>query len=61
MNETLFFKTFFLVGSMLLITSIGARFNKAYETTLPQRSVIEIPLQGFRSNLLGVLDFTHLL
>ena len=34
MNETLFFKTFFLVGSMLLITSIGARFNKAYETTL---------------------------
>ena len=34
MNEILFFKTFFLVGSMLLITSIGARFNKAYETTL---------------------------
>lgn len=34
MNETLFFKTFFLVGGMLLITSIGARINKAYETTL---------------------------
>ena len=34
MNETLFFKTFFLVGSLLLITSIGARFNKAYETIL---------------------------
>ena len=34
MNETLFFKTFFLVGGMLLITSIGARINKAYETTM---------------------------
>ena len=33
MNEILFFKTFSLVGGMLLITSIGARINKAYETT----------------------------
>jgi FtsH-binding integral membrane protein len=33
MNEVLFFKTFSLVGGMLLITSIGARINKAYETT----------------------------
>ena len=34
MNDILFFKTFFLVGGMLLITSIGARVNKAYETIL---------------------------
>ena len=34
MNEILFFKTFSLVGGMLLITSIGARINKAYETTM---------------------------
>jgi FtsH-binding integral membrane protein len=34
MNEVLFFKTFSLVGGMLLITSIGARINKAYETTM---------------------------
>jgi FtsH-binding integral membrane protein len=34
MNEILFFKTFFLVGGMLLITTIGARINKAYETTM---------------------------
>jgi len=33
MNEILFFKTFSLVGGMLFITSIGARINKAYETT----------------------------
>ena len=33
MNEILFFKTFSLVGGMLLITSIGARINKSYETT----------------------------
>jgi len=33
MNEILFFKTFSMVGGMLLITSIGARINKAYETT----------------------------
>ena len=34
MNEILFFKTFSLVGGMLLITSIGARINKAYESTM---------------------------
>jgi FtsH-binding integral membrane protein len=34
MNDILFFKTFSLVGGMLLITSIGARINKAYETTM---------------------------
>lgn len=34
MNEILFFKTFSLVGGMLVITSIGARINKAFETTL---------------------------
>ena len=34
MNDILFFKTFFLVGGLLLITSIGARVNKAYETIL---------------------------
>ena len=34
MNEILFFKTFSMVGGMLLITSIGARINKAYETTI---------------------------
>lgn len=34
MNEILFFKTFSLVGGMLAITTLGARVNKAYETSL---------------------------
>ena len=40
MNEILFFKTFSLVGGMLVITSVGARINKAYETT--QEAVLTI-------------------
>ncbi len=40
MNEILFFKTFSLVGGMLVITSAGARINKAYETT--QEAVLTI-------------------
>ena len=40
MNEVLFFKTFVLVGGMLVITSIAARVNKAYETT--QESILTI-------------------
>ena len=40
MNEVLFFKTFVLVGGMLVITSIAARINKAYETT--QESILTI-------------------
>jgi len=39
-NEILFFKTFSLVGGMLVITSVGARINKAYETT--QEAVLTI-------------------
>ncbi|MBT6392557.1 MAG: hypothetical protein HOJ73_04120 [Nitrosomonadales bacterium] len=33
MNEVLFIKTFCLIGAMLIITSIGAKLNKVYETT----------------------------
>ena len=40
MNEVLFFKTFVLVGGMLVITAIAARINKAYETT--QESILTI-------------------
>ena len=32
MNEVLFIKTFCLIGAMLIITSIGAKLNKVYET-----------------------------
>ena len=40
MNEVLFFKTFILVGGMLVITAVAARINKAYETT--QEAVLTI-------------------
>ena len=40
MNDVLFFKTFILVGGMLVITAVAARINKAYETT--QEAVLTI-------------------
>ena len=52
MNEVLFIKTFCLIGAMLIITSIGAKLNKVYETLA--ECVITV------SGMLGFIILVHI-
>ncbi|MDC0363266.1 Bax inhibitor-1 family protein [Opitutales bacterium] len=52
MNEVLFIKTFCLIGAMLIITSIGAKLNKVYETLT--ECVITV------SGMLGFIILVHI-
>lgn len=52
MNEVLFIKTFCLIGAMLIITSIGAKLNKVYETLA--ECVITV------SGVLGFIILVHI-